>query len=140
MRPSVHSERHDVNVSGFFRRFWLRRVHVHVDGHVHVPRGRTATRRTAVGLVILLLGLLPLSALAEPRDTFAMPTPTPTEECARTPHVGLIDGPVTIGAYLGELGAGRRACPRSEIQLGLRGGAIIDTPKFYGALALDATL
>lgn len=89
---------------------------------------------------MLWFGLLPLSALAEPRDTFAMPTPTPTEECARTPHVGLIDGPVTIGAYLGELGAGRRACPRSEIQLGLRGGAIIDTPNFYGALALDATL
>ena len=96
----------------------------------------------------LLLGgvLVAATAHAEPGSAPA-PAPAPTAapaslplECARTPHVGLPDGPVAIGAYDGDLGAGRRACPRSEIQLGLRGGAIIDTPNFYGALAADVAL
>ena len=95
-------------------------------------------------LFALLLCPMALVALVAPAaraaDTLQMPVPTPTEECARMLHVGLPDGPVSIGAYDGELGAGRRACPRSEIQLGIRGGAIIDTRNFYGALSLDATL
>ncbi len=95
-------------------------------------------------LALALALALPVIAAADttkpPPDKLDMPVYPPTTECGRTPHVGLMDGPVSIGAYVGELGAGRRACPRSEMQLGIRGGAIIDTKNFYGALALDVTL
>ena len=39
-----------------------------------------------------------------------------------------------------DLATGRRACPRTEIGLGVRGGAIIDTPNFYGNLGGQAQL
>jgi hypothetical protein len=45
---------------------------------------------------------------------------------------------VVVGFYDADLGTGRRACPRSELRLGGRGGAIIATSQFYGAIAADA--
>lgn len=46
----------------------------------------------------------------------------------------LAQGPLAV-SYLGaDVGTARRACPRTEAGLGLQGGAIIDTPNFYGAL------
>jgi len=64
----------------------------------------------------------------------------PESGCARWREPGLVDGPVAMGLFQGDLGAGRRACPRSELALGVRAGAIIDTPNFYGNLSVDAIL
>lgn len=61
--------------------------------------------------------------------------------CATRPgDPGLFEGPVAIGLLAGDLGAGRRACPRSELSLGARALATIDTPGFYGNLAVGARL
>jgi hypothetical protein len=43
-----------------------------------------------------------------------------------------------MGLLTGDLGAGRRACPRTEIAIGARASAIIDVPNFYGNLGLEA--
>ncbi len=56
--------------------------------------------------------------------------------CDRTRHLGLLDGPALIGIAEGDLGMGHRACPRSEVAIGVRGGAIIDLPAFYGAFGI----
>lgn len=85
-----------------------------------------------------LLLLLTRAAVADP--AVVAPEPIPESGCARWREPGLVDGPVSMGLLQGELGAGRRACPRSELALGVRAGAIIDTPNFYGNLAVDAIL
>jgi hypothetical protein len=53
---------------------------------------------------------------------------------------GLFDGPVPVGFFDVDFATGRRAIPRTEVGLGLGGGAIIDTPDFYGALSGGAVL
>lgn len=45
-----------------------------------------------------------------------------------------------IGLLQGDLGAGRRACPRTEVAIGARALAILDVPNFYGNLGIDALL
>ena len=85
-----------------------------------------------------LLLLLTRAAVADP--AVVAPEPIPESGCARWREPGLVDGPVSMGLFQGELGTGRRACPRSELALGVRAGAIIDTPNFYGNLAVDAIL
>jgi hypothetical protein len=58
--------------------------------------------------------------------------------CKRALHPGLLDGPVVVGLQEADLATGRRACPRSEIQVGARAAAIIAAEAFYGNLRLDA--
>lgn len=53
---------------------------------------------------------------------------------------GLFDGPVPVSFFDVDFATGRRATPRSEMGLGIVGGAIIDTPDFYGALSGGAVL
>jgi len=69
--------------------------------------------------------------------------PVPLEEersCAGNVNRGLFDGPVAIGFLGADYATGRRACARTEVGLGLLGGAIIDTADFYGALSGGAVL
>jgi len=53
---------------------------------------------------------------------------------------GLFDGPVAVGFFDADFAVGRRARPRTEVGLGVLGGATIDTPDFYGALSGGALL
>jgi hypothetical protein len=53
---------------------------------------------------------------------------------------GLPEGPVALGYFEADLSTGRRVCPRSEVGLGGRFGAKIDTPNFYGGLGLNGLL
>lgn len=53
---------------------------------------------------------------------------------------GLPAGPVGFGYVEADLASGRRACPRTEVGLGIRGLAIIDTPNFYGNVGVQAQL
>lgn len=46
----------------------------------------------------------------------------------------LAEGPVTFGYLSADVATGRRACPRTEVGLGLQGGAIVETANFYGAV------
>ncbi len=60
--------------------------------------------------------------------------------CGRQRHPGLSEDPVGVGFFEADLGTGRRACPYSEVRIGGRGGAIIATSQFYGAIAADALI
>ncbi len=57
--------------------------------------------------------------------------------CARWQAEGLGEGPVALGFIEADMATGRRVCPRSEVGLGGRLAAIIDTPNFYGNLVGD---
>jgi hypothetical protein len=46
----------------------------------------------------------------------------------------LAEGPITFGFQSADVATGRRACPRTEVGLGVQGGAIIETANFYGAV------
>lgn len=56
------------------------------------------------------------------------------------PGSGLNEGPAAVGYAEADMSTGRRACPRTEIGLGARFGAIIDTPDFYGAVSVNGLL
>jgi hypothetical protein len=58
------------------------------------------------------------------------PSYDPPPLCASS--AGLHGGPAAFGYVEGDFASGRRACPRSEVGLGVRGLVIIDTPNFYG--------
>src|SRR5690349_13206232 len=47
---------------------------------------------------------------------------------------GMFDGPVAVSFFDADFATGRRARARTEVGLGVLGGATIDTPDFYGAL------
>lgn len=49
-------------------------------------------------------------------------------------------GPVPAGYGQADFGSGRRACPRTEVGLGVRGLGIIDTPNFYGNVGAQALI
>jgi hypothetical protein len=49
-------------------------------------------------------------------------------------------GPAAVGYSEADMTTGRRACPRTEVGLGARFGAIIDTPDFYGAVSVNGLL
>lgn len=49
-------------------------------------------------------------------------------------------GPSAVGYSEADMTTGRRACPRTEVGLGARFGAIIDTPDFYGAVSVNGLL
>lgn len=57
--------------------------------------------------------------------------------CRRVRHEGLVDGPVVIGLYDADFGAGRSACLHGELTLGERLGATYDLRGFYGGVRAD---
>lgn len=77
---------------------------------------------------------MPLAPLAEQRVEAA------SGGCAGAVERGMFDGPVSIGFFSADYATGRRACARSEVGLGILGGAAIDTADFYGALSGGALL
>lgn len=117
----------------------------------------------------LLVLLAPLAALAQPMETLdggvppaviaepapsAVVAPAPAAtvvaepppavpapwSCAATEGQAPLEGPVALGFFEADFATGRRACARTEIGLGGRFGAIIDTPNFYGNLGVDGVL
>jgi hypothetical protein len=66
--------------------------------------------------------------------------PEPPQGCAAREANGLGEGPVALGYAEADVATGRRACPRTELGIGGRFGAIIDTPDFYGALNVQGVV
>jgi hypothetical protein len=64
----------------------------------------------------------------------------PAAEVKSDASPGMSDGPVAVGFFDADFATGRRARPRTEVGLGLLGGATIDTPDFYGAISGGAVL
>jgi hypothetical protein len=60
------------------------------------------------------------------------------EGCESGRASGLFEGPVQVAFYEADLGTGRRACGRTEVGVGTRLRALIDTPDFYGNIGLSA--
>ena len=54
--------------------------------------------------------------------------------CEQRPSPALAEGPVTFGFQSADVATGRRACARTEVGLGIQGGAIIETQNLYGAI------
>jgi hypothetical protein len=82
--------------------------------------------RLLAALAALLL--LPATARAE-------------SACEQWIAPALAEGPLPVGfALSADTVTGRRACPRTELGLGLQGGAIIDTSDFYGAITATGLL
>lgn len=50
------------------------------------------------------------------------------------------EGPIALGYFEADVATGRRACPRTEIGIGGRFGAIIDVPNYYGNLGINGML
>lgn len=68
------------------------------------------------------------------------PPLAPSGGCASWKHPALLEGPLGIGYAQADLGVGRRVCPHTEVALGVAFGAIIDTPNFYGNVAIDGVV
>lgn len=64
----------------------------------------------------------------------------PRGGCVATEARGLPEGPLAMGYVEADLASGRRACPRNEVGLGVRGLGIIDTPAFYGDVGAKGAL
>ncbi|HLL54969.1 MAG TPA: hypothetical protein VK447_15550 [Myxococcaceae bacterium] len=97
--------------------------------------------RTRILAALLAGSLLASPAFAaEPAVATTTPEAPAQSGCDKWPARGLQEGPVGVGYYEADFATGRRACPRTEIGIGMRGGAIIDTPNFYGAISADALL
>lgn len=60
--------------------------------------------------------------------------------CAEWIAPGLQEGPVAMGFYEADTTSGRRVCPRTEVSLGGRLNATVDTPDFRGAIGASALL
>lgn len=60
--------------------------------------------------------------------------------CVSPSSFGLPEGPISLGHADADLATGRRACPRNELGLAVRGLPIIDTPNFYGNISAQAVL
>ena len=86
-----------------------------------------------------LAAWLTASLAAAQEAQLEVPATAAAEEagCARWRARGLGEGPVAIGYAEADVATGRRACPRTEFGVGVRFGAIIDTPDFYGSLAVN---
>jgi len=94
-------------------------------------------------LAILVNPLFALQAFAQeavspPRTSLETSSETFTACTSR--HRALAEGPVGIGYGDVDFATGRRACPRTEVGLGIQAGAIIDTPDFYGDIAVGGRL
>jgi hypothetical protein len=79
---------------------------------------------------LLLVSLLAASASAQEGMS----------ECAQRARQGMPEGPALAGLSTADFATGRRVCARTEIALGGKFGAIIDTPDFYGDLAASGIL
>jgi hypothetical protein len=73
-------------------------------------------------------------------DPGAAGAPARLGPACRARDEALPEGPVFAAFHEVDFATARRACPRTELGLGGRGAAIIDTPNFYGMLAADALL
>src|SRR5262245_61507684 len=93
-------------------------------------------------LPFLLAAALALPAAAAEKDTDKGHTELKKRrdrdagggDCGGPGEHGGIQGPVASGFFDADFATGRRACPRTEMGLGLQGGAAIDLPNFYGQL------
>ncbi|HLM45813.1 MAG TPA: hypothetical protein VK458_18235 [Myxococcaceae bacterium] len=81
--------------------------------------------RLLVALVALLLA--PAAAQAE-------------GACEQWIAPALAEGPLTYGFLSADVATGRRACPRTEVGLGVQGGAIVEAQNFYGAITAAGLL
>jgi hypothetical protein len=68
------------------------------------------------------------------------PPEPPRHGCTQWGSSALGEGPAALGYAEADVTTGRRACPRSEVGLGARFGAIIDTPDFYGSVSVNGLL
>ena len=84
-----------------------------------------------------LLALAKGAGAAEVEKRVEAPGPA---SCSGVAGGALFDGPISVGFFSADFGTARRACPRSEVGLGLLAGAAIDTPDFYGSLSGGALL
>lgn len=57
------------------------------------------------------------------------------EGCREWIAPGMPEGPVVLGFNEADVATGRRTCPRTELSIGERLGATIDTADFYGQIA-----
>jgi len=73
-------------------------------------------------------------APATERPAFA----TSESGCESGRAAGLFEGPVQVAFYEADLGTGRRACGRTEVGVGARLRALVDTQDFYGNIGLSA--
>jgi hypothetical protein len=87
-------------------------------------------RRHRMGLCVAAVVLLawPALLLAEEIDPCALA------------DGALPMGPLQSGLFDGDVARPRRACPRTEVALGLQGGAFIDAPNFFGTLGGGAVI
>ena len=77
---------------------------------------------------------IPAPAVVAERPAFA----ASEEGCETGRASGLFEGPVQVAFYEADLGTGRRACGRTEVGVGTRLRALVDTPDFYGNIGLSA--
>lgn len=75
--------------------------------------------------------------LASIQPEYAEP---PRTGCGNWRTKALNEGPAALGYAEADVATGRRACPRTELGIGARFGAIIDTPDFYGAVSVNGLL
>ena len=75
----------------------------------------------------LLTALLALALLA-PASARA------EDACGTWVSPALAEGPVPFGFQSADVATGRRACPRTEVGLGLQARAIVETQNLYGAI------
>ena len=93
----------------------------------------------ALTSAVLVLSSLAFAQEAKVEETKPAVVAEPTG-CGAWRAAGLNEGPVALGYAEADVATGRRACPRTEIGLGARFGAIIDTPGFYGAVSVNGLL
>ena len=80
--------------------------------------------------------MLPSRLLAALALLLLVPTAVHADEgaCARWLSPALAEGPVALGFLAADVSTARRACPRTEVGLGLQGQALIETRNLYGAI------
>lgn len=85
--------------------------------------------------------LIVLLVVAQTAPITETATPVPVASaCASTDADALPIGPIALSYSTGDFSAGRRACGRTEVGLGVRGLGIIDTPNFYGNVGAQGVL
>lgn len=91
----------------------------------------------------LALGLT-LASLAAADEPFSPCSTQVTDpffgDSTKRDDLALPDGPIAVGYFEADMATGRRTCPRTEVGIGGRFGAIIDTPNFYGNLGVNGVL
>lgn len=90
-----------------------------------------------VGAIVMAAVLAATQSAEETKVQGAMEPVATAPACSRWVSAALEDGPLSVGFTSADFATARHACPRTEVSLGGRFGAIIDTPNFYGALGID---